>query len=833
MKRKEIKKKISEAIEMGKRTIILWALGGYGKSYIAQQYCDDSVLGDRGFIVADDDLRTRLNDLYDSDDVFLRMSVEDTENSHGQHVAYDNIRDGVFARKIYSELDEVNSGGQKGWVIVYDDVTKSQSDFEEFIREFKYVPRKKNTSKGLVIITTQNCWGYDKKNDKNVEVISVEQVIDDEATTYLREAIPDISGGDIKNIISATGGIALPLRIVGDLICTRVERDCISVSDAVASFCKEVTLADAKIPRGIGYDKNLYSAIHVTVNNMRRLERNGDDAYDLLVCSAMTAAKQFERQNIFTKALMGKDWENEHIILAGWSFFENDKSFNLHATTQDILLRIDYSNNPEDYYKRLCRVAEAFITSLCEVDTNRRDGCFMIYASNGDNKHTSEFETAKRIQQLLNEAVLCSESSDSYLPLCDYLYRYSYAIAYYYYVNTNNYRDRELYYKVACEAIDKLLEKRPDDIMLLYKKAAQNKFRGVTLRALDRNDEGISCLDEAISIYNRIAIETNDVIWHTLAAEAYYNRGLVKSDIGNDEDVYEDYSASIKIAEEHALDKTKAIATRCIGIYYRDTGKYGKAIRCFEKSRKYVDMENKARCSTCLGLLYAMTGEWGKSEYNSKLAIEQFKEVKKRVSYNPYLNLELCYRKQGKKEDSKSNLMDASGIVFGDTSSSISAQFKSILDEENKVVVLEGQDYNLDSIACMLLCTHCVEYLITFSDSISSENQNIHNLLDLAFDVRDKRFRKLKDDLISLGGESCRSIKRIKRAVKSLTKNIVYNKLTCAALMLTCAHYYKKCNNDNMSIVFAYAALNLYSGYNYAYGIETTKRLLEEIEKTK
>ena len=806
MERIDVKKRISNAIEDGKRTIILCAPGGYGKSYIAKEYCNDSFLQDRAFINARDDIRKQLNYVYEN-----QFREESTQN---------HMQDGAFAGLIFSQLDEF-CGDNDTWVVVFDDVALNRDEFRTFVKEFKYVPQRGKTAKGIVIITTQKCWGY--RSNGNVEVIDVPEVNEDIAKSFLRESIQGITEIDISKIIRATGRIALPLSIAGASIVKKARLKRLRVTEAVEEFCNEVTSSDAALPDGIDYDKNLYNAILVTVNNILKNEVDPESVYDFLMCSAITAPTQFERQDEYSKELGIANWENAHAAIAGWYLFESDDSFTMHPTTQDVLLHIDKKRNGEEYYKRLCRAANAF-TSLSYSDKKRKDGCIIINVNNGSNKYSTEIETAKRIQNLILAAVNEAKTSASYICLCEHLYNLSYGIAFYYYTHTNNYKDREQYYKNAYDAVVKLLDKDPDNLLLKYKKAAQLKYWGVALRALDRNDEAKRCLDEAIIIYDDADKNTDEKWWHELGSEAYYNRGLIQSDKGYTDEVLKDYIASYDIAAEFELREKKAVAQRCIGIYHRDTGNYPEAINWFNKSIKNGDEENAARCLACLGLLFVMRGDWSESIKKSQEAVAKYETANVRTSYNPLLHIEICYRKQGKEELSKEYLLKASRLLFGDSVDSIANQIESILDGNTRNITLNGKDYRRDGIACMLLCVRCIEHIITFSNS-AKENINIQKLLDMAFAVRDESFRKLRDKLLLLNNEEM-TAEEIFKKVKGYTEIIIYNKLTCATLMLACSEYYNKCDEPIKAFVFAVAAFHLSDSYNYAYGKDASISLI-------
>lgn len=92
MERAEVKEKIERAILQGKRTIVLDAPGGYGKSYIARKYCENSSYGEDGFVFANGDIRKQLKDLF--------QRYYPCENAH------DDMQDGAFARFIYNKFDD-------------------------------------------------------------------------------------------------------------------------------------------------------------------------------------------------------------------------------------------------------------------------------------------------------------------------------------------------------------------------------------------------------------------------------------------------------------------------------------------------------------------------------------------------------------------------------------------------------------------------------------------------------------------------------------------------------------------------------------------------------
>lgn len=806
MDRFDVKNSIQDAVNNGKRTIILCAPGGYGKSYIAKDYCNESVLQDRAFINTRDEIRKQLNYVYES------QFREDISNNQ--------MQDGSFANLIYSQLDE-SCGENDTWVVVYDDVALKRDEFRTFLKEFKYVPRRGKKPKGLVIITTRKDWGY--KNNNNVQVVPVPEVNEAVARAFLKDSIVGITENDIDEIIEKTDRIALPLSIAGASIVKKTRLKGLSITEAVHDFCNEVTLSNSAVPDDTDYDKNLYKAIYATVSNIRNLEDNHESAYDFLICSAMTAPTQFERQVEYSRRLGITDWENAHAAIAGWHLFEADDSYSMHPTTQDVLLHIDRNSNPEDYYGRLCRAASAF-ESLCKLADNKKDGCIIVNTNPCGNQYSSEIETAKRIQGLLLAVVKEAVTSSYYTCLCEHLYNLSYGVAYYYYANTNNYKDREQYYKNAYDGVLYLLENDPDNNDLHYKKAAQLKYWGVTLRALDRNDEAKKRFDEAISIYDNFGQDNDVKFWHELAAEAYYNRGLVQSDKGYTADVLNDYLASFDIANEFKLKDQVAVAQRCIGIYHRDTGNYPEAIRWFNKSIRNGNKENAARCLTCLGLTYAMKGDWAESIKKSQEAVAKYKTAKVKSSYNPLLHIEMCYRKQGREDLSKEYLLKASKLLFDESTDSTANQIEAILDGSTKSITLNGKDFRRDGIACMLFCVRCIVHIVAFSSNIK-DNTNIQKLMDMAFAVRDECFRTLRENLLRLNGVEM-TTEEIANSVIGYTRTIVYNKLTCATLLLACSKYYNKCDETKKAFVFAVAAFYLSDAYNYAYGKEASKSLI-------
>ncbi len=804
MERIEVKNEISKAIREGKRTIILWAPGGYGKTYIANEYCEKSILDYPSLISGNGEVRKQLECIFEE----VLPAFE----------SYNHLQDSAFARLLYSQLDKIHNGDDQDWVITYDDVTLKKDDFISFVNEYMYVSRN---PKGLVIITTQNCWGI---NNKYVHSIKVDSVDEETAKAYLFDTIPGVSADDVNSIIEATGRIALPLRMAGALIQNCAYRDGITISEAVADFCNGVALSDAEIPSDIQYNKNLYNATLVTVNNILRLEKDPESVYDLLMCSAITAANQFKRQTEYTKRLKISNWQNAFSALTGWRLFVEPNSYNMHPTTQDVLLDIDYNRNHEAYLERLCRSADAFL-SLCDKVENKKDGCVKILQNTDSNQYSNEFETAKRMQMLLAEAVSKAELSKYYRKLCELQYSLSYGIAFYYYSHTNNYKDREYYYLCACDALNNMLKTCPDDLDLLYKKAAQNRYRGVALRALDRNDEAIICLNESLELYNRFGQDSDDSVWHEIAAEAYYNRGLVNSDKACSREVLKDYKTSEDVASTHYVYRSKAVAQRCLGIYYTNTGKYETAIRRYNESIKTENGENAARCLTCLGILYAMKGDWTESKDCCLCAIDKYESIGHRVSYKPLLVLERCYRMLGDKTSSKNCLIRACKAIFGESQASITTQIAEILNGKKEKIKLNGKDYN-DIIAIMLLCIHCVEHLIETSDDMR-DKRYLQPFVDMAFGVRGESFKTLRDKLFALQDKEFDSHEMFKRTVKGFASAITYNKRTCASLLFVCAKYYLHFGERKTSKIFAYAAFYLSDSYKYAFGRDTTKRFIQ------
>lgn len=806
---------INQAIEDGVRTIILCAPGGYGKSYIAMECCKKSALRFSTFLSSKGDLRVQLKNVF--------QRVYPNENVH------DDMVDGAFAYFLYEQLDSYYSRSEENWVITYDDTTLSRRNFKKFVDEYVYIPRKKS-AKGLVIITTQNCWGY--KNE-NVKVINVPRIEKSIASNYLRETIPEITDSDINEIELVTGCIALPISLAGASILRKSKLKRLDISAAVNEFCKEVTTASAYLPNDIDYDKNLYKAILVTVNNICEYESNPDNIYDLLICTAITAPTQFERQVIYTELLKIDDWENAQLAIARWNLFEHPDSFTMHPTTQDILLYIDLNRDKEAFFSRLCRAAHAFIL-LCSPDDKRRDGAISIQrAKNQDlnDQFSSEFETAKRLEQLLYNAINQAESSKYYSQLCDYLYTVSYGIAFYYYRYSNNFSVRERYYYYAYKAVEKELQTLPGDNILLYRKAAQLKYRGVSLRAIDKNEEAIKCYNDALNIYNSIEDSFKDSTWHKLAVEIYYNRGLVKSDECNNTNVLDDYNRSLNIATEYRLDAS--VPQRCLGIYYRDTGNYAEAIKCFEKSIEIGGGdENIARCYTNLGLLYIMKNgkdDLSESEKSTEKAIGIHKCLRGQAETVPLLNMELCKRMQNDDSASKNCLVEAAKVIFGDSDDSIATSLEKVLCGTPELIDLNVGDYHWDKTGCMLLCTHCIDYLMYKFGNIK-DNKNIESLLNIAFEVRDSKFKNLRSSIIALDSGSNIDSSIIEQ-VKVLTNTVIYNKLTCAVLMRTCSAVYLNCGDDSKALLFAYASYFLYNAYSYEYGIQATKRLIEKIKE--
>ena len=810
--RTDVKQQIHEAINAGKRTIILCAPGGYGKSFIAREYCEHSVLRHPAFLSAKGDIRSQLKSVFQ-----LEYPNADL---------HEDMLDGVFADYLYSQLDAKYEKDNSKWVITYDDIELGRRDFGKFVRDFIYVPRKGYLAKGIVIITTQNSWEY---SDRNVEVINVPKVSEDIARSYLKETIDEITENDIENILAATGCIALPLSIAGASIVRKARLRRIHISAAVTEYCNAVATAQADFPNDIDYDNNLYNAILVTVGNIYKCENDPCNVYDLLMCSAMTAPIQFERQALFTELLNIENWENAQSALAGWHLFENAYSFTMHPTTQDVLLYIDFNSDREAFFERLYRASKAFI-NLCEASSHK-DGCIVIHKTEAADSYSSELETAKRLEMLLHNAVKQAKASRLYSELYKMLYAVSYGIAFYYYKHTNNFKDRERYYYYAYKAADVISKDLPIDSDWHFRKAAQLKYRGVSLRALDKNEDAIKCYDEALDLYNNIGENKNDIYWHRLAVEIYYNRGLAKSDKGNHTDVLEDYNKSARIAKVHGF--MAPVSLRCLGIYYRDTGDYESAEKSFMESIKLGNKENEARCYTNLGLMYSMIGKWKESEEYSRKAIDILKRLKGQAENDPLLNLEFCLRLKDEKDEAgaKQCLVDASVIIFGNGKDSLAHSIHAILDGTNEEVTLDGKDYHWDKIGCMLLCTHCIEYLLSVSDNVKS-NKNIKRLVDMAFEVRDSSFKKLRNNILSIKEENPVSLQVIEEKVKTYTEDLKYNKLTCAVLMLACAEYYNKCDEVIKAIAFAYAAYYLYDAYNYAYGREASRELICQLKNS-
>ena len=284
--RNDVRQLIDNAIRNGKRTIILCAPGGYGKSYIAREYCEDSVLRRPALLSAKGDIRSQLKAVFQ-----LECTNAD---------AHEDMLDGVFADYLYSQLDAKYEKSNAEWVITYDDIELGRRDFGKFVRDFMYVPHEGYLSKGIVIITTQNSWEY---SNRHVEVINVPKIDKEIATSYLKETIEGLLDNDTEKILSATGCIALPLSIAGASVQRKAKLRRISVSDAVDEYCNDVVTAGAEAPNDIDYDNNLYNAIRVTVDNICKYEEDRANVYDLLMCSALTAPVQFERQAEFTEKL--------------------------------------------------------------------------------------------------------------------------------------------------------------------------------------------------------------------------------------------------------------------------------------------------------------------------------------------------------------------------------------------------------------------------------------------------------------------------------------------------------------------------------------------------
>lgn len=811
MERAEVKKEIEAAITQGKRTIVLVAPGGYGKSYIAGEYCDNSYYRRDGFIFANGDIRKQLKYLF--------------ETTYPNENARDDMQDGAFARYIYNRFDNqlIERADQTpSWVITYDDVAKNRTEFNEFIRQFKYAPRA--NAHGFVIITTKNCWGI---SDRNVAVVEVGRVEEETARAFLNEAICGISKEDVDKLLLATGRIALPLRIAGASIVNLSNWVNATISDRVTDFCNKVAKEDLIIPNYLdGYDRNLYGAIRVTVENILRYENSPGITYDLLMCSAMTAPVQFDRQTKFTSKLGISHWEQAHEAIVGWHLFETDDSFNMHPTTQDVLLYIDRHRDAASYYDRLYRVSKAFI-ELCGSDNSRKDGLILINAESSPS-FSSEIESAKRIHGLLRKAVneTMAESNSSYLFLCEHLYALSYGIAYYYYKEVKYFKLSERYYKFAYDATEKILDMLHDNDTWLYRKTAQLKYRGVSLRGLDKNEQSLGCLDDALQLYMNVGKETEDPVWHKLAAEIYYNRGLTKSDKGNHQDVLDDYNESLKIVKEHSINDCP-VPQRLLGMYYRDTGRYNEAETHFKDSL-IIDEggENAARCFSNLGLLYVMMKNWEQSKTDSRRAIEEFEKINIKTGYSPFLNLELCYRSQQDSQHAKECLLRASAIIFGDEHDAYAQQINAILDGRFKDVALNGKNYDRDNIACMLLCVHCAEYLISFSTN-EGTNDVVKTLLDMAFEVREKSFRTLRGQLLELKGYSQ---DHINKKIREHISGLKYHKLTCAVLMFATAKYYLNMSDKEYAYIFACAAYHLYDAYNYEYGREKTKEFIDSLD---
>lgn len=802
---------IREKQNKGITTIILFGPGGYGKTTIAKMINDESD-PQNGLIHADGDIRGGLERIYYTllpDFIDDKFRLPDNEMS--------NMPDHAFAQFLYRILDM----RYNNWCIIYDNVEFDGAAFTEFVRNYKLCRGARGQistpSKGIVIITTKRRPGGVTR-ENGVDAVEIGAIEGEQAESYLQNAFGEITEVEIKTIMSATGCIALPLRMAVNII-NRMEGE--TLADQIKAFCGLVNDVHAPMAsREYGY--NLYKATKATVDLICGNQTN-NSTYELLMCCAMLASNSFKRKRSIVGRLQIPDRLDAEEILRDWMFFAQEENIVMHPTTQDVLLLIDMKKDKgkidSNYIERLIRVCEVFIQVVKKTD-NIRDAIQL---------RADEIPTAKRLSTLLRELMSYSLDAKHAEKVLRMQYQISYGIAYFYWNNKTHYDTQIEYYKHAYEAVATLYkENNSDDLRFIQ--ASLLCFLGPALRQTDKSIDAIDCYNRTIDMYNRIPEDLRNKRWSELAIQALYNRGLAKSDKGNTSDVCKDYKKSIEIARHYDLIPAKS--HRCLGIYYRNKGDYTSAEREFKKSIRLSDRnkdkDNIARCHTNLGLLYEMQGKLDDAIQQFKTALVIHAENGNYSEAKAWFYQANCLRKQKKFDEAKECLNKAAVVLLGQATDSDAVAFRSFLDGITASIEFHLDDYHWKNIDCMLFCTSCINFVLAYYGTRISV-RNTEKVIDAAFRARDKHFVDLRKQLNQMADKINTPEEISENAINQYTNQLVFNKRACAVLLLTNAKYYRCRKNSNRALVFAYAALMLHKADGYKYGEENAVSFIHEV----
>lgn len=798
---------IREKQNKGITTIILFGPGGYGKTTIAKMINDESD-PQNGLIHADGDIRGGLERIYYTllpDFIDDKFRLPDNEMS--------NMPDHAFAQFLYRMLDM----RYNNWCIIYDNVEFDGAAFTEFVRNYKLCRGTRGQistpSKGIVIITTKRRPGGVTR-ENGVDAVEIGAIEGEQAESYLQNAFGEITEVEIKTIMSATGCIALPLRMAVNII-NRMEGE--TLADQIKAFCGLVNDVHAPMAsREYGY--NLYKATKATVDLICGNQTN-NSTYELLMCCAMLASNSFKRKRSIVGRLQIPDRLDAEEILRDWMFFAQEENIVMHPTTQDVLLLIDMKKDKgkidSNYIERLIRVCEVFIQVVKKTD-NIRDAVQL---------RADEIPTAKRLSTLLRELMSYSLDAKHAEKVLRMQYQISYGVAFFYWHCKTDYDTQIEYYKHAYKAVATLYEKTNSDD-LRFIQASLQCFLGPAYRQMDLNTEAINCYNQTMEMYDQLPENMRDQSWHELAIQALYNRGLAKSDKGNTTNVCKDYKKSIEIADNNGLIPAKTY--RCLGIYHRNKGNYSLAEKEFRKSislsnsikNKDIDKDNIARCHTNLGLLYEMQGKLDNAVQQFNVALAVHTENGNYSEAKAWFYQANCLRKQKKFDEAKECLNKAAVVLFGQATDSDAYAFSSFLDGAATPFELHFNDYHWNNIDCMLFCTSCINFVLAYYGTRISV-RNTEKVIDAAFKARDKHFVDLRKKLIQIANEMNIPGEIPHDVIIQCTGQMDFNKRACAVLLLACAKYYRCKDKWNQALVFAHAAelLNQSDGYKYGYEI--------------
>ncbi len=791
-------KKIKDQRDKGNTTIILYGPGGYGKTTIAKEYNNGTTAKNEIINVEGSNYRVALERIYTR--IALRCN-----NGEELIKEVSSLRDDTLAALTYKKLDKVYSS----WCIVYDNVLISGHGFFEFINKIRL--DNHTGTFGTVLVTTKYLPQDEALHENGIASIRIQAVTDKIARDFLKNSFPEITESDIQLIKKVTGFIVLPLKMAVNAI-DRMQGK--NLSEKIHSFCEKIN--DVNAPNGSReYGKNLYKATVTTVNMIKNDEEYGHSAYELMMSCALLSYAPFSRKRDILYNLQIENVLNTESYLQDWSIINPGNEIIMHPTTQEILTFIDCREDSEAYISRVLRVTTAFVEVA--TDSSHPNVIQIEY---------DEVDTAKRLIKSLESIIGKISNNQDLKTALQRVYEISYGLAYFFWKTKSLACFRVEYYEHAYKAIKELTFFEPT-LENRYLAAAQLRYKGPALRQMDRNKEAIECYNQVILAYQVLLPEEKTHEWNKLAMEAFYDRGLVKSDEGITTEVKTDFENSLRIAKEAGLDLS--IPYRCLGIYYRNTNKLKIAEKMFNQSLKGGDADNKARCYTNIGLLYYMMNKWEKAIEYYQEALRIHHENNNDTEVKALLYMTDCYLKLGDNEKARDQLEKATWVLFGDAPESTANVMIRILRGETIKLDLHEDDEHWSNIDCMLYCTKCVSFLLAY-DHANIPVDNCRQLLNLAFSIRGDAFLSIQEKLMNCAKTLDEWTNYSKEQIRMIFSDFLYNKRSCAMLLMTCCRFFDAQEDYLTALVFIHAAKCLFSADNYQYGTMLADKVEKSIE---